>query len=124
MKTSARIIIAAMVVLLVGSLHATNADARHFGHGPHVGVGVWLGPGWWGPYPYYYPTYYPYYSEPPIVIEQQPEVYVQPAPQAVEQPSYWYFCKEPQGYYPQVKRCPSGWLKVVPTPPPSSLPPE
>lgn len=124
MKKIARILIATMVVLLVGSMQGPNAYARHFGHGPHVGVGVWLGPGWWGPYPYYYPPYYPYYSEPPIVIEQQPDVYVQPAPQTEEQPSYWYFCKEPQGYYPYVKQCPSGWMKVVPTPPaPSTTPP-
>jgi len=120
-----------MVVLLLGSMAGTSAEARdgHGGHGPHVGVGLWLGPwwgpGWWGPqyYPsYYYPSYYP---EPPLVIQQQPEVYVQPASQAEQQAVYWYFCKNPQGYYPYVKECPSGWMKVVPTPPvPPSPPPE
>jgi hypothetical protein len=117
MKTLARLVIAAVVVLMVGFIPGNSADARG-GHGGHVGVGVWLGPGWWGPYPYYYPPYYyPYYQEPPIVIEQQPEVYVQPAPQAEQQPIYWYYCKDPQGYYPYVKQCPGGWMKVVPTPP-------
>jgi hypothetical protein len=125
MKIIARIIIATAVLLLVGSMAGTSAYARH-GHGSHVGVGIWLGqgwgPGWWGPY--YYPQYYPYYPEPPIVIEQQPEVYVQPAPQA-EQPVYWYYCPDHQGYYPYVKQCPGGWMKVVPTPPrPPSSPPE
>jgi hypothetical protein len=119
MKTLARIIIAATVVLMMGLIPGNSADARggHGGHGGHIGVGVWLGPGWWGPYyyPYYYP--YPYYQEPPIVIEQQPEVYVQPTPQPEQQPVYWYFCKDPQGYYPYVKQCPSGWTRVVPTPP-------
>jgi hypothetical protein len=126
MKTTARIIIAALVVLLMGFLPGNSADARG-GHGGRVGVGIWLGPGWWGPYyyPYYYPQYYPYYQEPPVVIEQEPEVYAQPAPKAEQQPFYWYYCKEPQGYYPYVKQCPSGWTKVIPTPPaPSAAVPE
>jgi hypothetical protein len=117
MKTLARIIIAVAAVLLMGFLPGSSADARGGHGGGHVGIGVWLGPGWWGPYyaPYYYP--YPYYQEPPIVIEQQPEVYVQPAPQTEQQPVYWYYCRDPQGYYPYVKQCPGGWMRVVPTPP-------
>ena len=126
MKTLARIIIAATVVLLMGSMPGSSADARG-GHGGHGGVGIWLGPGWgpgwWGPY--YNPYYYPYYQEPPIFIEQQPDIYVQPAPQTEQQPIYWYYCKDPQGYYPYVKQCPDGWMKVVPTPPaPPSSPTE
>jgi hypothetical protein len=58
------------------------------------------------------------------VIEHQPEIDMQPAPQA-EQPVYWYYCKDPQGYYPYVKQCPGGWMKVVPIPPaPPSSPTE
>ena len=128
MKTLARIIFAILVVFLIGSLPGSSAYARggHGGHGGHVGVGVWLGPGWgpgwWGPY--YYPYYYPYYQASPIVIEQEPETYAQPSQQA-EQPTYWYYCKDPQGYYPYVKQCPGGWMKVVPTPPaPTSSVPE
>lgn len=123
MKTLARIIIAAMVVLLLGSMTESGARGGYSGHGSHVGVGVWLGPGWG--WPYYYPFYYPYYpSEQRLVIEQ-PEIYVQPAPEAEEQQRYWYYCKEQQGYYPYVKECPSGWMKVVPSPPlPSISPPE
>jgi hypothetical protein len=41
---------------------------------------------------------------------------VQPAPQP-EEPNYWYYCHNPEGYYPYVKKCPSGWMKVVPSPP-------
>jgi hypothetical protein len=37
-----------------------------------------------------------------------------------EEPSYWYYCQNPQGYYPYVKQCPSGWTKV----PPSAVPPD
>jgi len=124
MKTIFRIMIASLIVFLMGSMPGSDAQARrgHGGHGSHVGVGIWLWPGWWGPY--YYPSYYPYYADPPIVIQEQPEVYVQPS-QPSEQPIYWYFCKDPQGYYPYVKQCPNGWMKVVPTPPaPPSAPQE
>ncbi|MGO9015227.1 MAG: hypothetical protein ACLQF0_09630 [Dissulfurispiraceae bacterium] len=99
------------------------------GHGGFRG-GVWIGPGWdpwwdawwWGPpydyYPYYdgYTPYYDY-AAPPFYV-QQPQQYIQQAPQQEEQ-SYWYFCGYPQGYYPYVKKCSGGWMKVVPrsTPP-------
>lgn len=128
MKTLVRVIISTMIVLLLGSMPEAGAHARRSGHGPRVGVGLWLGPGWWGPYyyPSYYYPYYPYYrTEPPMIIQRQPEEYVQPAPEADEQEIFWYYCKNPQGYYPYVKECPSGWMKVVPSPPPpSSTPPE
>jgi hypothetical protein len=65
--------------------------------------GAWWGPGWWGP---------PYYYSPPAVIQQAP-VYVQPTPPP-EEPPYWYYCQKPQGYYPYIRQCPNGWMKVVP----------
>jgi hypothetical protein len=51
------------------------------------------------------------------------DVYVEPTPQQAvpSQPmetSYWYYCQKPQGYYPYVQECPTGWMKVVPSPPP------
>lgn len=90
--------------------------------GGHFRGSVWIGPGWWGPplYPYYYPPY-PYYSEPPVVIERRSPVYIQPSQQQPEEQSYWYFCTKPEGYYPYVKRCPVGWLKVVPPSAPPDL---
>jgi hypothetical protein len=107
-----------LMVLVVAMLTA-NAVPAYADRGGHWGghVGFYVGPGWWGPgwwgygYPYY--PYYPYYPSPPAIV-QQPEVYVQqPTPQAETQ-SYWYFCPDPQGYYPDVKKCPKGWMKVVP----------
>jgi len=62
-------------------------------------------------YPYAYPAYpytYPDYSN----TYDQPTVYSEP-----EQPYSWYYCREPEGYYPYVTSCPGGWTKVVPTPP-------
>ena len=102
----------------------------------HHGGGGW-GPGW-GPVlglglglgllelsrPHYYPYQYTgYYSSQPIIIQQRiPDVYLQPAPQYAppqqpQEPPYWYYCKESQAYFPYVKECPQGWMKVVPTPP-------
>ena len=52
-----------------------------------------------------------------MITQQQPQVYIEPAPQQEEQ-NYWYFCKKPEGYYPYVKKCPEGWLKVIPSPVP------
>ena len=89
------------------------------GRGPEIGFGVGLGLGY--PYyadPYYpYAPYYPYYNPVPIVQQPAGELYVQPAPQPTVEPTYWYYCKDPAGYYPSVQRCPSGWMKVVPSSP-------
>jgi hypothetical protein len=108
MKKAACIALAMVVLLLA---HSLPGEA-------HVRGGIWIGPvwgpGWWG-YPYSYSYPYPYYSAPPVVIRQEPE-YVQQAPQPQPAQQYWYFCPDPQGYYPYVKKCPKGWLKVVPTP--------
>jgi hypothetical protein len=86
-------------------------------------------------WPYYaswpYASYYggwPYY--PPEVSEGLP-AYSEPEQQ---QPYYWYYCQNPQGYYPYIKSCPGGWIPVIPnvtpplpspglTPPPSVVAP-
>jgi len=100
--------------------------SRYYGSGHYYGGGWGWGPtinlGWWGlGYPFYGYPYYPYYDRPPVIVEQpSTEIYVQPAPLQSEDTGYWYFCKNPEGYYPYVKNCPSGWMKVVP---PSSTPP-
>ena len=91
------------------------------------GVGFWPGPFYWGApivgWPYGgwpYATYagwpyvgWPYY--PPQATEAAPP---DSQPQQ-QQPYYWYYCENPQGYYPYVKSCPGGWKQVIPniTPP-------
>lgn len=111
MKKSLCLVFATLVLLLGYSL---PGEAYWRG-------GIWIGPGWWGP-PYGYG--YPYYPAPPVVIQQEPQEYInQSAPQPEQQ--YWYYCAESKGYYPYVKNCPGGWMKVVPTPaqPAATLPP-
>jgi hypothetical protein len=113
MKKLIYIALAAVMLLLANSV-PSEARHGHFSGGVFIGVPLW-GPGWWGyPYPYAYP--YPYPSQPTVVIRQEPQEYVQQPAQPQQQ--YWYYCPDPQGYYPYVKACPKGWLKVVPTGPP------
>jgi hypothetical protein len=73
----------------------------------YYGVGPLWGPGWWGPP-------YPWYAYPPaggtVVVQPQTQPYVQ------QEPQYWYYCRDPEGYYPYVDSCPSGWMTVVPPP--------
>ncbi len=77
-----------------------------------IGIPFGVAPApWWGPpYAYAYPA-------PPVIV-QPPPVYEQAAPPAPS-PTYWYYCPNPQGYYPYISQCPSGWMRVVP---PSSPP--
>jgi hypothetical protein len=88
----------------------------HAWHGGHFRGSIWIGPGWGPVYPYWYPGP-PVVVERPVIIPEQPPVYVEPAPSREEE-SYWYYCPDKQGYYPYVKKCPKGWLKVVPAPAP------
>ena len=104
-----------------GSWQRWNGNGWHGGHGWHghgsrvvVGVGF---PFWYpGPYAYGYPYGYPAYGYPayagPAVVESPPPVYMQQ--ESAQQ--YWYYCQNPQGYYPYVRECPNGWMQVVPQP--------
>jgi hypothetical protein len=107
-----------------GGGHGFHGGHSWRGHGFHggrgwggVGVSIGVGP-YWGPYgyPYAYPYAYPYvypYTYPP-------QVYVQPSQQlSIQSPSSppsWYYCADPEGYYPYVQQCPGGWKTVPPSP--------
>ncbi len=87
----------------------------YYGH-PHfrviIGAPIWR--------PWYYPAPYYYYSPPVVVTTPSPPVYIeQGSAQAAPASNYWYYCQNPQGYYPYVKECPGGWQQVAPQPPPS-----
>jgi hypothetical protein len=94
------------------------------------GPSVVVGAPFWGWYPYGYPYGYGYgypypypypyggyagYS-PPAVVDSGAQTYIQQDTQAQQQ--YWYYCQNPQGYYPYVSECPGGWQAVSPQPPP------
>ena len=103
----------ALLLTVVLGLVAEPAWAdrvRHGGGRSRAHVGVVIGAPLLWPYypgPYYYPPVIAMPSSPPVYIEQEPVLAQQ----------YWYFCRNPQGYYPYVKQCLSGWLQVVPQPP-------
>jgi len=91
----------------------------HWVHGDHGGRFGW----WWvvdGVW-YWYPTpIYPYPDPytPPMVIQTPPLQAASPQAQA----SSWYYCAQPEGYYPYVAECPSGWQTMPATPSPPAGP--
>ncbi len=109
--------ILAVLFSFVAPAHAWRRG-RGFG-GPHVFIGApfWWGPGWG---PYWYP--YPYDPVPPVVVREEPTVYIQQqtqaSPSAPQGQQYWYYCADTKTYYPYVQQCPAGWLQVVPQAPP------
>ena len=96
-----------LIVLFVTGMMVEGVQARWHGYyrgwGPRIYLGLPI-----DVWPPFYP--YGYYPAPPVVVRQSP-VYLQ-APQ--NEPYYWYYCENPKGYYPYVKNCPYGWMKVVP----------
>jgi len=105
----------------------------HFG-GSRAHFGVFLGaplfpyytaPSYYYPPYYYSPNYYsPNYYYPQAVTDpayapayvERGTVQAAPAP---AQANWWYYCADAKGYYPYVRECPGGWVRVSPHPPPS-----
>jgi len=71
-----------------------------------------------GPVVYWGPAYYPWYwyDSPayyaPTYYYDSPPAYAQPAP-AAPPATYRYYCPN-GGYWPDVKSCSQGWLRVLP----------
>lgn len=85
-----------------------------YGHHPHYGARVFLGPG-----PFYDPFWSPYrwpgyYAPPVVAVPVSPPTYIERAPAPAAPQEYWYWCSDPQGYYPTVQQCPGGWQPVQP----------
>ena len=81
-------------------------------HGWHDGRFAW----WWtaggGWYFYPAPIYpYPTYVPPAIIVQQPP-----PVPTGLPPAQFWYYCDNPQGYYPYVAACSGPWRQVPATP--------
>jgi hypothetical protein len=98
----------ALAVVLVGA--ATSAPAFAWGH-TRFSFGLVIG----APL---YPWYYPPYTYAPVVVAAPaaPTTYIERAgpPAPSQRSSYWYYCEASRTYYPYVKECPAGWLRVVP----------
>jgi hypothetical protein len=98
--------LAAVALALGGSLALAPAPAA-----ARVFVHVFAGPAFFTPF-YFAPppvVYYPppvYYAPPPVVYAPPPPTPVAPQAQT------WYYCDNPQGYYPYVSNCSSGWRQV------------
>ena len=101
-----------------GGHHFGGHHYGGYGFGWKLGLGYYgLGYGRYWPY---YGGYSPYHgsygggyggSYPPVrYIQQQGGAQATTKPQA----NYWHYCSNPKGYYPHVKKCPDGWMQVVP----------
>ena len=109
MKTVIAILVT-MGVLLAIPMSGLAGSSTHYSFGFNVGIPLY-GPPAYGPNPYWGPPPYYYPAPPVVVVPQQPQTYVQ---RNQQESSYWYYCQNPQGYYPYIKSCPGGWMKVVP----------
>ena len=113
-----------IIMTLLMSMASFTAKAHgggHFGYGGHFrghgGFEFYSG----FPGPFYFPPYYPYYTYSPTVtvIPAEPPVYIEQNHGQNSQrpaPNYWYYCRNPDGYYPYVRECPTGWQPVAPLP--------
>jgi hypothetical protein len=123
-----RIFLALALAAAFAAAPASAGPPRHGGHyhggGARVVFGFNLGVplGYPYAYPYYPYRYYPVYGAypypAPVIVQQQPSVYVeQPQVQPSSPPAgYWYYCADARAYYPYVRECPAGWERVAPQP--------
>jgi hypothetical protein len=90
--------------------------------GSVVFVDPWYDPFW--PYGYGFGWGYGWYG-PPRYVDRVTE-YAPPVPDQDYGPppeQYWYYCSNPDGYYPYVQSCNGDWQPVPVTPPPNGPPP-
>jgi hypothetical protein len=127
----------AVLILLLGLTASGVAWARgngHHGfhshpHGHHHGrfhdrasAGVVIGVPLYGYRPYPDTPAYGYSYPPVVAAPYPPPVYIERGTDqtdgtAWQGAGYWYYCANPQGYYPYVAYCPAGW-QLVPAYPP------
>src|SRR5262249_54447897 len=107
-----------LVLFLLLTVAVVTLPGLAWAHGWPVRVwGPWWPVPWLYPYRYYYPppVYYyppPVYPYPSPTYSYLPAPVVQPVPPPAVQ--YWYWCSRPQGYYPYIQQCLSGWQPVSP----------
>lgn len=125
-------------ILASGSALAYGGHGYH-GHHGGTRVGVFIGapavgfgfgspyygyPGYaygYRGYGYGYPGYaygdgpYAYYAPTTTIVQVAPPVYVEQGSAsgaASVSDGNWYYCHNPDGYYPYVKQCNEGWQRV------------
>ncbi|SEO75019.1 hypothetical protein [Nitrosovibrio sp. Nv6] len=97
-----------------GHRHHGTGHHTHIIHGwPAYGFGPAFGFGAFG----YTPAPYYGYSpgnfrpiQPGVVYVEKKDTQSAPEPQT----NNWYYCREAEGYYPEVKECPGDWEQVPP----------
>jgi len=104
---------AALFLPLLASALPAIADGGHHHDRWRGSVGVYIGSPW--PPAVYYPP--PVYYYPPRVVVVPPPP--PPPPVYIEQSvpysgNYWYYCQAAGAYYPDVRDCPGGWIRVPP----------
>lgn len=120
---------ALMLVLGLIAMFASSLAFAHRGfHHSRPRIGVFIGaPAFWPRYHYprryyyhYPPAYYaPYWYPPVVIVPSAPPTYIERADEENEASapsSYWYYCADPPGYYPEVKECQGDWQPVPPRP--------
>lgn len=121
-----------LVMLISGMSGVAVAGGGHGRYGGHGNAGVrvvvdpflfvpWHYPGPYPYSPYYYSPYYysPYYPPAVVTVPAEPPVYIERGEGAESAPqasAFWYYCADPQGYYPDVKQCRVDWQAVPPRP--------
>jgi hypothetical protein len=105
-----RTILVLILALASGSALAHGRGGGRVTLGLHFGVPL----GWYSPW-YYAPP--PVYYYPGPVVPQAPTVFVERGDVVPEGAASWYFCRESNGYCPDVKQCPGGWERVPARPP-------
>jgi hypothetical protein len=130
-KISRLLLTAAMGTALAAAAMPSFAGGSHGGHGGHGGgwhgghshgsvgfyFGVPLAAPYYYPYYSYYPPAYSYYYGAPVYYGDPgapaaPANYIQRDNAAGPPGGYWYYCRDPQGYYPQIRECPTPWEQV------------
>lgn len=110
------------VMLWFGLVNAADARWRGYPRGFYGGSFAFGGPGFYPGfgfgYGFDYPFYPPYYAYPPVIriVPETPPVYVQRGESTPLVANFWYYCRNPAGYYPSVQTCPGGWYPVAPLP--------
>lgn len=102
---AARLLAALCCLVAAAPFGIDDAFARRARTSVHVGA-------FWGPIwgPWSHPAPWP---SPVVVVRPEPAlVYIErPAPPSR---AFWYYCRDPAGYYPYVSECLDSWLPVLP----------